>query len=65
MYMLLYIFQRDDPQKSVSRETIEELEIKIHNIENQKLIAEIKKLSTEQKKLETEEKKMQTEIKFI
>ena len=44
---------------------MEELEIKILNLENEKLTAEIKKLSMEQKKLETEEKKMQTEIDFI
>ena len=44
---------------------MEELEIKILNLENEKLTAEIKKLSMEQMKLETKEKKMQTEIDFI
>ena len=44
---------------------MEELKIKILNLENKKLTAEIKKLSMEQKKLETEEKKMQTVIDFI
>ena len=44
---------------------MEELKIRILNLENKKLTAEIKKLSMEQKKLETEEKKMQTVIDFI
>ena len=44
---------------------MEDLEIKILNLENEKLAAEIKKLSMEQKKLETEAKNMQTEIDFI
>ena len=44
---------------------MEELEIKVLNLYNEKLTAEIKTLSMELKKLETEEKKMQTEIDFI
>ena len=44
---------------------MEDLEIKILNLENKKLTAEIKNLSMEQKKLETEEKKMQTEVDFM